>query len=289
MPNDPGPIVRRRQLGSALRHYRLAADLTVTAAASRLLVDPSKISRIENAQRSASVRDVRDLCDIYDVTDEAIRDQLMELAVGSRKRAWWQEANLPPALQTLIGMEGSARRIIEFEVLAIPGLLQTPDYARSITPLYLRVDAMEAQMAIDARMRRQQIFDQEHPPQFDVILDEAVLHRMVGGRAVMREQIDHLIKMADAPLVTLRIIPFEAGAHVGMTGGFIILEFASVGSLQVAQAVQSVVYLEAFNAHSYHDQPAEIKKYLAAYQQLTSQAADERDSRKLLRKVRAAL
>jgi hypothetical protein len=213
----------------------------------------------------------------------------MELARGSREWAWWQEIDLSPALQTLIGMEGSARRIIEFEALSVPGLLQTPRYARAITPPYLLDDPAKAKSIVDARMRRQQIFEQDSPPEFDGILDEAVLHRMVGDRVVMREQIDHLLKMAGRALVTLRVIPFAAGAHVGMNGGFTLLEFASDASPQVAPDVRSVLYVEGFNAHSYFDQPAEIEKYLIAYRHLESQAADEQESKEILRKIRMAL
>ncbi len=289
MPDDPGPLVRRRQLGTALRQYRLAAALTVTEVASRLLVAASKISRIENAQRNASVRDVRDLCDIYGITDDSIRDQLMELARGSRERAWWQDMNLVPAMQTLIGIEGSARQIREFEALVVPGLLQTRAYAEAITPAHLFDDQAMRHGIIDARMRRQEIFDQETPPDVDIILDESVLRRVVGGLTVMREQIGHLIKLAETPCIRLRVIPFAAGAHASMTGGFTILEFAPPDVPAVTQSLQSVAYVETLDGSTYHDQPEMLAQYGEAFMALSRQAVGEEDSVQLLRAARRSM
>jgi transcriptional regulator with XRE-family HTH domain len=278
-------MVRRRQLGTTLRQHRLAAALTVSEVASRLLVAPSKISRIENAQRNASVRDVRDLCDIYGITDDSIRGQLMELARGSRERAWWQDPSLAPAVQKLIGIEGSARQIREFEALVVPGLLQTRAYAEAITPSRLFDDEAMRHGILDARMRRQQIFDQERPPDIDIILDESVLRRVVGGQAVMREQLGHLIKLAGTPCITLRVIPFAEGAHASMTGGFTILEFAPPDIPAVTQSMQSVAYVETLDGSIFHDQPEMLTQYSEAFTALSGQALSEDDSVQLMRAV----
>jgi transcriptional regulator with XRE-family HTH domain len=282
-------MVRRRQLGTALRQYRHAAAMSVTEAATRLLVAPSKISRIENAQRNASVRDVRDLCDIYGITDESVRTQLMDLARGSRERAWWQDANLAPAVQTLIGIEGAARQIREFEALVVPGLLQTRDYAEAVTPSYLFDDQAVRRGTIDARMRRQEVFDQDNPPDVDVILDESVLRRAVGGPDVMREQIRRLIDLAGTPCVTLRVIPFSAGAHVSMTGGFTILEFAPPDVPAVTQSLQAVVYVETLNGSTYYDQPDILALHSEAFATLSQQALGEQDSVQIMEAVRRGM
>jgi transcriptional regulator with XRE-family HTH domain len=289
MPDEPGPLVRRRQLGTALRRYRLDADMSVTEVASRLLVDPSKISRIETAKRNASIRDVRDLCEIYGISDDSVRDQLMELARGSRERAWWHDANLVPAMQTLIGIEGSSRQIRQFEALVIPGLLQTHAYAEAITPVNLFGDPEKRRDLIVARIRRQQIFDQEVPPDVDIILDEAVLRRMVGGPAVMRNQIGHLIKMAETPSLRLRVIPFSAGAHASMTGGFTIMDYAPPDVPAMSRSLQAVAYSETLDGPASHDQPERVKQYGEAFTALSDQAADDEESIRLMGAVRRAM
>src|SRR5688572_19212865 len=124
------PTVRRRELGTLLRRYRVEAGLTVKDVSDRLLVSAAKISRIETGHRGgASQRDVRDLCALYGVED-GVREHLMALAREGRQQGWWQEFDLPtPAL---IGLETSAATITEFQTTTIPGLLQTPQYAESV-------------------------------------------------------------------------------------------------------------------------------------------------------------
>lgn len=285
LPDDPGPMVRRRQLGVALRQYRLAADLTVTEVATRLLVAPSKISRIENAQRNASVRDVRDLCEIYGIADDLIRKNLMELARGSRAKAWWQDSRIDAAMHAVIGMEGSATQIREFSLSYVPGLLQTRSYANALTSAYLTDDLETLKGIIDARMRRKEIFEQQAPPHLDVILDEAVLCRLVGGRAVMREQLDCLVMWAGSPHVMVRVMPFSAGAHAGLNGGFTLLDFPD-GNAAEERAVPSGVYTETVDGAVYQDQPAEVQRYLTAWGEIDARTLDRADSLSLLR-VRA--
>jgi transcriptional regulator with XRE-family HTH domain len=282
-------MISRRQLGTALRQYRHAAGLSVTEAASRLLVAPSKISRIENAQRNASIRDVRDLCDIYGVADESVREQLMELARVSRERAWWQDANLAPAVQTLIGIETAARQIREFEALVVPGLLQTRDYAEAVTPSYLFDDSAMRRGVIDARMRRQEVFDQVDPPRVDVILDESVLHRAVGGPAAMREQLRHLMDLGGRPYLTVRIVPFSAGAHTSMTGGFTMLDFAPPDVPAVTQTLQSVVYVETLSGSTYYDQPEILSVYSEAFSALSRLALGEEESVRMMDAARRSM
>lgn len=289
VPDELGPMIRRRHLGTALRQYRKDAGLSVTEAASMLLVAPSKISRIENAQRNASVRDVRDLCEIYGIDDDAVRDQLMELARGSRERAWWQDPNLDPSMQKLLGIEVSARRIRDFQALVLPGYLQTQAYAEAITPPQVSEDSAKRRAIIDARMRRQQIFDQESPPDVEVILDEAVLRRVVGGQAAMREQIEHLIKMAATPSLRLRVIPFSAGAHGGMTGGFTILEYPPPDVPTLPDTLLAMAYGETLDGFTDHDQPDKLEVFYMAFANLSAQALDEEESMRLMRVARRTI
>jgi len=225
LSTDPGPMVRRQRLGSALRHFRIAAGLSVKEAAEQLLVAPSTISRIEKAQRNAALRDVRSLCDLYGISDATTREELMELARGGRERGWWEDAPLSPALKTYIGMEGSAATISEFQILAVPALLQTREYAEAIGAVYFPDDPRRLKLVVDARMRRQELLERENPPTYRAIIDQAALSRVVGGRATMQKQLEHLLSKIDQSLAEIRIIPFLSGAHIGMDSGFTILTF----------------------------------------------------------------
>jgi transcriptional regulator with XRE-family HTH domain len=281
-------MVRRRQLAAALRAFRIQAGLSVTEAAERLLSAPSKISRIENGQRNATPRDVRDLSEAYGLPAE-IRDQLMELARESRQHAWWQEGDLDPAVQTLIGMEGAAKSIKEFEPLLVPGLLQIPEYARAAVDSP-RLGQAGADAVLSARMRRQQILDQQIRPQLRVILDEAVIRRTVAGATVMRQQLQHLVTAIDRKQVELQIIPFTAGAPaIGALNGFILLEFDEPVSTIPEAAIPGVVYVETLIADTYYDQPAEVEQHLRIFTELGGLALPTTKSRDFLLSVSDAM
>jgi transcriptional regulator with XRE-family HTH domain len=288
-PVDPGPMVRRQQLGSALRQYRTAAGLSVKEAAEGLLVAPSTITRIEKAQRNAALRDVRALCDLYGISDPAVRAQLMDLARGSRARGWWQDAPLSQALKTLIGMEGSADTIREFEILAIPGLVQTREYANAVSAAYYPDSPELWKSVVEARMKRQEILERDSPPALEIVLDESATRRIVGSRTVMREQLDHLIRVSEQAIAEIRVIPFSAGAYVGMDSGFVILTFGLPSLLSNGRTTPAVVYVETLDGSAYLDQPASVQKYLQAYEVLTAAALDRDDSFDLLRAARRAV
>lgn len=281
MRAGPGPTVRRRQLGNILRQYRTEAGKSVQQVAHELLCSPAKISRIETGQRSPTLRDVRDLANIYRVTEES-RERLMAMAQESRDRGWWQSLNLPPALETLIGMEQAATQIREFEIVVLPGLLQTREYADALVGMWLPDDPTRRQAAVDVRMRRQRILKNEHPPELSVVLDEAALRREVGGRTVMRDQLTHLARLIDATIVHLRILPFSAGAHVGMLNGFTLLEFDQEASAADEPAIPAVVYVEYQDNTEYFDQPEEVGQYIRDFALLQGQCLSRDDSAILL-------
>jgi transcriptional regulator with XRE-family HTH domain len=282
MPVDPGPVVRRQQLGLALRQHRIAAGLSVKDVAEHLLVAPSTISRVERAQRNAALRDVRSLCDLYGISDPAVRDQLMELARGGRQRGWWQDAPFSPALKTLIGMEGSAETISEFQILTIPGLAQTRRYANAVCAAYYADNPILRESVVSARMRRQEILGRVSSPTIKIVLDEAAVRRTVGSGDIMKEQIDHLVRMSEESVADIKIIPFSSGAHIGMDSGFTILTFG-IPSISAAPTVPAVVYVETLEGSEYLDQPTSARAYMRAYEALAAGALSLEDSRKLLK------
>jgi len=264
------PTVRRRELGAILRALRTDLGMTVEQVAERLLCSPSKISRLETGHRGASARDVRDLCDIYGIEDPVRRDHLAALAKEGRSAAWWQPFDLPYA--TYVGLESEALAIRDFEPGVFPGLLQTSEYARAVhdrTLQPLSPDLVEQRLEV--RRTRQQILARENPPLLAAIIDEAVLHRVVGSPAVMRAQLASAIAACQQQVnVTVQILPFNVGAHPALDSTFIMLEFAP--------PVASVVYVEGLVGQIYLERPQDFQKYTQVFEQLAGLSLSPEDS-----------
>jgi len=273
------PTVRRRELGALLRALRTEAGMTVEQVADRLLVSGSKVSRLETGQRGASQRDIRDLCDLYGVTDPTRREHLDALAKEGRGQAWWQPYDLPYA--TYVGLEAEAATISDFEPGVIPGLLQTPDYARALHEAAMpKLSPAVIDQRIEVRRTRQAILTRrDGPPELRAVADEAVLHRVVGGRAVMAAQLDRVIEACGLPNVAVQVIPFAAGAHPAVDSTFILLEFAS--------PVTGVVYVDGLVGQVYLERPQDVERYSQIFERLQGYALSERESIDLMAKLSA--
>jgi transcriptional regulator with XRE-family HTH domain len=271
------PTVRRRELGVLLRALRNARELTVEQVAAELLCSPSKVSRMETGQRGATARDVRDLCDLYDVTDPVERERLMTLARESKQQGWWQSFGLEYA--TFVGLEQEATSMRIYETAVIPGLFQTSDYTRGIHKLGIpQLDVDEIEIRVEERSTRQQILTRENPPQVEVMLDEAALHRPVGGPVAMRAQLDRILEAMALPNVAIQVVPYEVGGHPALDSNFIILALES--------QPPAVVYVEGLMGYLYLERPHEITRYLQTFEILRNIALSPKDSAALLAKVR---
>jgi transcriptional regulator with XRE-family HTH domain len=220
------PTVRRRRLAAELRRLREAAKLTCDDVAELLECSASKISRIETARVTVSPRDVRDLLRIYGVPNDR-HEGLMQLARDSRQKGWWQAYGdvVEQHFATYLGMESAASEIKHVNLTRLPVLLQTEDYAREVIAAgRMRPALPEHDRAVELLMERQRLAAAS-PPDVWVVLDEAALRRQVGGRGVMREQIEHLIELTSTPGIFLQFIPFSSGAHVAMDLPFVIMGF----------------------------------------------------------------
>ena len=205
-----------------LRRLREAAGVTIDHVAERLECSGSKISRIETGQTGVTPRDVRDMLSIYGV-DLDYAETLLQIAREARQKGWWQLYG-DVLTGAYVGLEAAADRIRAYEALVVPGLLQTEGYAQAmIHAARPDISPGEVDKRVRVRMSRQSLLSQDDPPDFWVVLDEAVLHRPVGGTGVMRQQLVHLATVAELPNVTLQVLPFAAGAHAGMDGTFTIL------------------------------------------------------------------
>ena len=220
------PTVRRRRLGTELRRLRELAGLTCEQAGEHLRCSASKISRIETARVPARVVDVQALGKLYRATADQLAVLVM-LARESKTQGWWQRFDgvLPDWFATYVGLEAEAVGIRTYEIELVPGLLQTEGYARALFESAELNPPVDVEAAVAIRRSRQEILLGENPPQLWAVLSEAALRRTVGGPAIMRDQLLHLIDIGELRNVTIQVIRADAGAHPGMGTPFVILSF----------------------------------------------------------------
>jgi transcriptional regulator with XRE-family HTH domain len=255
-------------LGSQLRRLREAAGITPERASHELRASRSKISRLETGKVKFKVRDVEDLLSLYGVTDEQQRAEALTLARQSNAPDWWRKYSdiLPGWFETYLGLESAASTIRSFEIQFVPALFQTADYARAVTRLgHKAAPAGEIEDRVALRLKRQDLLSRPEPPVVWSVIDEAVLLRPVGGPAVMRAQLRHLVEAAKMPHVTFQVVPFGLGAHAGAGGSFTVLRFAE-------QALPDVVYIEQLTSAIYLEQRPDVEHYLEVMDQLSGDA-----------------
>ncbi len=280
MPEVRSPTVRRRELGALLRALRNAQGMTVDQVAAHLLCSPSKVSRMETGQRGATARDVRDLCELYGVTDVAERTRMARLAAEGKQQGWWQAYELD-YFATFVGLEEEASAIRIYLSATIPGLLQTAQYARAMAEVVVPPVSQErVNELVEVKRRRQTLLSREPPLPLAVVLDEAVLHRVVGGPDAMQSQLDHLVEATKIYNVTIQVIPFSTGAHPAMESTFTILDFR--------ETVPSVVYVEGLLGFIYVERPSDIERYESVFDDLCHIALSPQDSIELIATVSAA-
>ena len=278
VPEVRSPTVRRRELGALLRKLRTEKGLTVEQAAEQLMFSMSKLSRMETGHGVATPRDIRDVCSLYEVTDEAERERMLKLAAEGKQAGWWQSYDLP--YSTYVGLEAEAIAISDFQSSVVPGLLQTADYARAGHEGAMpRLSSEEIERRIEAKLTRQALLGQDDPPAFSAVLDEAVLHRLVGGPAVMSAQLGRLIEAANRPKVTIQVIPFTLGAHPGVESNFNILEMPS--------PTPGVVFVEGLVGSIYLERSEELARYRQIFERLQAIALSPKDTIALIAKIRA--
>ncbi|MER7481971.1 helix-turn-helix transcriptional regulator [Streptomyces sp. NPDC126510] len=272
-----GPAVRRRKLGAELRALRSSAGLTSGEAARLVGWHQSKVSRIETGTSGVKPADVRLLLDAYGVTDSQLRELLMVLAgaedSGGRHH-WWHAYRgvLPPTYRDFISLESQAGAMRTLETTVVPGLLQTPEYARAVTRAAVeglpedRLDTL-----VEVRLARQDVLRADPPLKLSAVLDEAVLRREVGGPGVMARQLERLVEAARLPQVRLQVLPFAAGAHIGVTGPFVILSFSSTSDLDV-------VVLDHLTSSLYLERKEDLQAYTEAFNALQIHALSPEDS-----------
>jgi len=230
MAIEGDPAIPRRRLRGKLREAREGSHLTREAAATELDWSLSKLVRIETGDQGISKTDLQALLQLYKVTNESTVEELTELARSGRGQPWWSSYREVVSRQygQLLGYESSASYIHVMHPLLVPGLLHTDEYAFELRSAHKPEE--QAKKLVDLLAQRQErLFDQPKPPEMAFIFGEEALNRWIGGPAVMRGQLRHLLKVAEGPSVSIQIVPCRAGAHPGLIGSFILLGLQDSG------------------------------------------------------------
>jgi hypothetical protein len=236
---------------------------------------------MELGRVSFKERDVADLLTLYGVTAEAERTALLTLARQASTPGWWHQFGdvVPPWFQSYLGLEAAASLIRTYEVQFVPGLLQTPDYARAVILLgHAGSSDADINRRTELRQARQQIFKRPSPPQLWVVIDEAVLRRPIGGPDVMGAQVEALIEASTVPSIRLQIIPFDAGGHAAAGGPFAMLRFPEL-------ELPDVVYVEQLTSAQYLDKREDVDRYAIAMERVCLEAEPPHHTAAILGKI----
>ncbi|GAA3412018.1 helix-turn-helix domain-containing protein [Streptosporangium vulgare] len=280
-----GPTILRILLGAQLRRLRVAKDITREQAGYAIRASHAKISRLELGRVGFKERDVADLLTLYGVTDTEERAPLLTLARQASAPGWWHKYGdlLPNWFQVYVGLEEAASIVRTYEVQFIPGLLQSPEYARAVIMLvHGAAAADEVDRRVALRMARQERLNRPDAPTLWAVMDEAVLRRPIGGPRVLRAQIDHLLDAVERPNIRLQIMPFERGGHAAAGGPFSILRFPE-------RDLPDVVYMEQLTSALYLDKLDETDHYMQVMDRLCIQAYSVSESKRFLRDLREEL
>ncbi|MFI7000499.1 helix-turn-helix domain-containing protein [Nocardia sp. NPDC050175] len=279
---ERGPTALRIAVGGQLRKLREGCGITPQAAGDHIRGSYAKISRLELGRTGFKERDIVDLLDLYGVTDAEQREMFVDLALKANEPGWWHRYNdlLPQWFETYVGLEGAARTIRTYEGQLVPGLLQTEDYATAMVEM--GQENNDPVRRVELRTKRQEILDVPGGPLLWAVLDEAVLHRPVGGTAVQRKQIEHLVDMSARSNVTIQVLSYRSGGSAAAGSSFTMLRFAE-------RELPDVIYLEQLTTALYLDRREDVRLYRGVMDRLAIQAETPERSRELMIAAAAAL
>ncbi|MEU1468261.1 helix-turn-helix transcriptional regulator [Streptomyces sp. NPDC005761] len=274
------PTVLRMILGRRLQEMRIGAGASLEDAAKALRVTPLTIRRLEKAEVALKPLYVEKLLQTFGADRQEV-DEFVDLAEQANEPGWWHSYRdaVPGWFTAYVSLESGAKTIRTYEPQYVTGLLQTPGYARAVLRGGLP-NGSEEELArrVELRLRRQSLLEQEDAPTLWVVMEEAVLHRTVGSPQVMREQLERLLDISELAHVSLDIVPFTAGAHMGACAPFTYFRFEE-------RELPDIVYSELLSAAVYFDQRADVVSHLEAHSRMALQTSSE-DSRALLNRMR---
>lgn len=249
-----------RRLGGELLAMREARELTQGQAAAVLSASTAKVAKMERGWVPMRDPDIRALCELYGVEDSGAVGRLLDLAKADRERrkakGWWNQYAEFRDLVEYVSLEAIAVSVRTWQLALIPGLLQTPDYARALCVADTSwKDPDDVDRIANARIARQQRLTDDKPLELWAIISEAALRQLSGGRDAMRAQLEHLLEVAELPNVRLQVMPYTAGSHPGLGGAFNIMSFAETGALDVVylETAFSSLWIESAEEAARHD------------------------------------
>jgi len=281
MLQGPDSTVRIEVLGEELRRLRDACGLTLSQVVSRIGISESHLSRMELGRRPVSPEDLSALLVIYGVTGEERHEPLALAKKSTQPGLWQRKGSFEARFATLKLLESRATRLVNFEPLVIPGLLQTVPYAQAT---FREIGLFEDQAAIEervvGRIHRQAALRKFNAPQLIAIVAESALRHLLGGREVMRDQLRYLVEVAERHNVTLRVVPTAVGGHPGLNGPFLRLRFNDR---------PSVVFLPNRTCSLFLEEPSDVTIYDEMIVELLRVAMSEENSVRLVAEMAANL
>jgi transcriptional regulator with XRE-family HTH domain len=271
------PTVRLRRLAAELRRLRAQADLSWEDVSDKTNINKTTLYRIEKAQARPQKRTLISLLNLYEATKEQ-HDYLITLLRDAGKQGWLRpyHSDLPEEYTAYISFEDEAQGVRNYETSFIPGLLQTEAYARAVIRGVLPMASQqEVDDRVQARMERQPVLSRDNPLKLWAIIDEAALHRVVGGPETMQDQLRRLVEAVDQPHVTLQVIPFSQGAHAGMPGSFVLMDF-------VDPMDTDLIYIDSMAGDLFLESPADVSRYTTIFDNLRAVALSPDDSTTLV-------
>ncbi|MFD6170058.1 helix-turn-helix domain-containing protein [Streptomyces coeruleorubidus] len=278
---EPAPTLLKMLVGVQLAGFREDAGLAQDQAARAVGFSAAKLSRIESGKgrRPPTENDVRALLRLYG-TDDYEASVLLKLLQRAGEPGWWQRYDkrlMPEWFDRLVGLQEAAATIRTFEIQYVPGLLQTPAYTRAVVERGLpNAPAGEVERRVELRRHRARLLFRPDAPQLWAVIDESVLLRVLGSTDVMREQLAHLVEMAERPNVTLQIVPLNV---TNASAPAIPVTYLRFGGLDLPD----VVYLEHIKSANFLEDLDETEEYRVALDRLADEALKPRDSLELLR------
>ena len=271
------PTVRLRRLAAELRRLRGAADMSREDAGEQTGINNATLYRIETAKARPQMRTLVALLNLYNV-DQAQRDYLSALCRDAGKQGWLRpyHSDLPEEYTAYISFEDEAQGLRNYESLFLPGLLQTEGYARAVIRGVLpSATNEEIEDRVRARIERQGVLAKATPLKLWAVVDEAALHRVIGGVEVMHEQLLHLVEAVKVPNITFQVIPFGAGAHPGMPGQFILMDFSDPMDTDL-------IYIDSMAGDLFLESDADISRYRSIFDNLVAVALSPNESAALV-------
>ncbi|MBB6173810.1 transcriptional regulator with XRE-family HTH domain [Nocardiopsis mwathae] len=275
------PTARRRRLGMEMRRLRKDAGMTLSQVAESAECDASWLSRVENGRRSIKPRDLRLLLQIYGASNEEA-EALVTLSRESKLKGWWQtfeQGAIPPWFERYVGLENEAASVFGYDNQLVTGLLQTEEYSKGVL-LAARpeVPPERIEEQVQARLERQKLLTREIPLRLWAILDEAVLHRPVGGRQAFGKQLEHILELSELREVTVQVLPFAEGGHASLGTSFAILSFPE-------QSDPDVVYIEDLTSSQHLESAEDVARYNLVFDHLQSSALSDVKSKDFIARV----